>query len=387
MTVLDTELSLSHHNLLPTQTLERLMETSGSQAVVFCPNINALSMPYFQKADQLLHQLATALLGEQADSFNEARQQLTGLLKKHGEPVTQWNPLVLELTDVNALSGRTLCQMNFTMTRLCSPAGLVSLNHCNLQNTQFLCADLSNVSLVGADLSGADCRYADLQEVDLSQAVLIEADFSHAKLSFAKMKDADLYCAKLSGALVKQACLQDANLRKADLRNADLYQTDLQFARLQNADLREVNLFMADLTSAKLRQADLRKSHLSFCNFKEARLPNARLEGANLTSANFSLAALQKSRLTGAILSRACLTQAKMDFVHLQSIDLSETVELETAVLQGAMFDQHTRFPKGFKPRKHAMNSTCLLGVRGLFRRLMNRLKLTSAVQPNQVAS
>jgi uncharacterized protein YjbI with pentapeptide repeats len=384
MTVLDTEALPSHHALFPTQTLERMMAASAAQGALSCPNTNALSMPHFQKAAQLVEQLANALLNEQAEAFNEVRQQLTALLKKHGEPVTQWNPLVLELANPDILSGRTLSGMNFGMTRLCASDGLLRLDHCNLQGSQFLCADLSRVALPHADLSGADCRYADLREVDLSHAVLIEADLSHAKLSDANLNEADLYCAKLNGALAKQVCLQDANLRKVDLRNADLYQANLRFARLQNTDLREVNLFMADLTGARLRHADLRKAHLSFCSLKEARLPNARLEGANLTSANLTLANLQKCRLSGGSFSRARFTQAKMNFATLQNTNLSEAIELETANLQGAMYDQNTHFPRGFKPKKHALTSTNLLGVKGMLYRMINRLSLP---QPGHTAS
>lgn len=375
MTVLETELSPSRHSFIPSPDFEHLARPSAQSLVLFCPNINALELPHFQKADQLLHQMALALGNECVDAFNETRQQLICLLKKHAEPVTQWNPLILDLSSAQALQGRSLSQINFSMTRLRAADGVVSLERTNLQSANLLCADFSHVSLASADLSGADCRYADFRDVNLFQAALVESDLSHAKLSLANLVEADLYCAKLNGALMKQTSLHDVNLRKADLRNADLYQADLRFARLQSADLREANLFMADLTGAKLRQTDLRKAHLSFCSLKDARLPNARLEGTNLTNANLSKADLQKCRLSGSLLSRAQLTDAKMNFTCLQSADLAEAIGLETAALQGATFDQNTAFPKGFKARRHGMLNVRCSVVQGLFRWMAERFQ------------
>lgn len=351
-----------------------MLNVTDPRAALSCPNIAGLDLPQAEKADRLVHRLAAGLLDGDAELFNEVRQQLTALLKKYAEPVTQWNPLVLELADREMLQGRDLSRMNFSMTRLCSLEGIVSLQHCNLQNSIFLCADLSQVNLEAADMSGADCRYADFREVNLTKTILVSADLSYAKLSFADLRQADLYCAKLSGAVIKNAYLREANLRRADLRNTDLYQSDLSLARLQKADLREANLFMTDLSGARLRSADLRRAHLGFCNLKEARLPLARLDSANLTGADLTQANLQKCRLSGGWYSRACFTQAQMNFAQLDNADLNEAIGLETASLQGAQFDPDTRFPKGFKPGKHALSHAGVLSLKGVLRRVWNRL-------------
>jgi hypothetical protein len=73
-----------------------------------------------------------------------------------------------------------------------------------------------------------------------------------------------------------------------------------------------------------------------------------------------------------------------MNFANLQNADLSEAIELEAATLQGAMYDQNTHFPRGFKPKRHALTSTSLLGVKGMLYRVMNRFSLP---QPGHTAS
>lgn len=352
MTVLESDSRTRTNVILPFDR-ERAARQNRN-AALFCPNITSLPLPVFQKADKALVEMNAALLAEDAEAFNEARQQITTLIKKHGEPITQWNPLILELLNPDSLRGLKLPGINFNMCALRSSFGRVSLEGTNLQNAGFLCADLSQVVLNEADLSGADLRFADLREASLERALLVSADLSNAKLSFTRLNGASFYCARLNGAVIKQASLQEINLRKADLRNTDFYQSDLRAARLQHADLRESNLFMADFTGARLRHADLRKAQLGFCCLKEVRMQHARLCGANFTSADLTGADLQYCKLTTGQFSRAAFESANLNQTDLSGADLSEALSLETASLQNALLDTDTRLPKGVNVKKQA---------------------------------
>jgi uncharacterized protein YjbI with pentapeptide repeats len=334
--------------------------------LLVCPNIAELPTAPLEKARLLLEGMSDALFSGSVECFNESKRQLVQLIRKHGSPITQWNPLTLILMDAYLLKGAKLAQVNFEQVRLLPVSGRLSLEGADLQGAAFLCADLNQADLTDADLTGADLRFADLRECNLERAMLIETDLSNAKLSLANLDGANLYCAKLNGAIVKEASLREVNLRKADLRHADFYQSDLFHARLQQSDMREANLFMANLTDARLRQVDLRKANMGFCVLQQARFSDARLSGANFASADLSGADLQKVCLNGVVLSRAILSQANLSGTDVQGVDLSECLELEAAMLQNAQFDADTVFPKGFKPQKYELvNSRC-----GTLRRL-----------------
>lgn len=347
--------------------------TSGT-GTLFCQNIAPLPLAAFQTADRLLMEMMQALNDEAVEAFNAAKRQLVAILRKHGEPVTQWNPLVLELTDAGCLQGRQLSNINLEMVSLRSTEGPVSLAGACLQGASMLCADLSQANLNGAELSGADMRFARLFEATLRQTVLIEANLSYANLSGSDLEQANLYRARLKGANAKQSILREANLRKADLRNADFYQVDLRHARLQYADLRETSLFMADLAEARLRYSDLRSANLGFSRLVEARLQNARLCDANLSSADLTRADLRHCRLNGVDLSRALLKDANLSATHLGESDLADCQALESANLENAVFDSETSFPEDFKPDNHGLNNLQFIGFRRLSRILSSLL-------------
>lgn len=344
---------------------------------VLCPNLTDLPRTALQRAHKALEEMTSALHEANVEQFNEARQQLVQIVKKHGVPVTQWNPLVLELSNPQMLKGAKLPNINLSMVSLRAGTGKmdkVSLQGCHLQGADFLCADLSQVILTEADLSGADLRFTDLREAHLEHTVLVESDLSQAKLSGAFLQSANLYCAKMNGAVIKQACLIEANLRRADLRDADLYQANLRFARLQRVDLREANLFMADLSGTRLRYADLRKANLGFAILREARMQGARFTGANLANADCTKADLQQCCLSGAQLNRAMLDDANLCQSQLQNADLSDASQLMSARMEGACFDDDTQFPKGFRARKHGLSGTKGMGLRRRLKRLLSRL-------------
>jgi len=321
-----------------------------------CPNIAGLPVAQHGKADSFLHTMQEALAESRIDGFNEAKLALVCHFKKQGEPITQWNPLILTLNHPEVLKHKDLGAINLEMVHLRVLGDeTVSLAGTNLQSGKFLCANLSRVVLTEADLSGADLRFVDLSEAQLQRATLVEANLSQSKLSFADFTDSNLYCAKLNGAVAKQARLSNANMRKADLRSVDFFQAELVGTRLQQADLREANLFTANLTDAKLRQVDLRQANLGFCQLRDTRLQQARLSGANLNNADLTLADLHECCLHGALLSRAVMVQTNLTACDLTGVDLSDCCELEQAKLESAVYNKRTLFPRGFKIRKYDM--------------------------------
>lgn len=358
MSISESEIQSSSHSVavLPVDTVRR---TGGAylRGALFCPNIAGLPALQRQKADDLLQGLQEALMAERMEAFNTAKRTLVSLLKKYGEPVTQWNPLVLEVFQPDCLRGRNLAGINLERTRLAAVTGdvPVSMEGTSLRNAACLCADFSQVLFERADLSGADLRFVDIREGNLRHATLRKANLEQTKLSMADLRNADLRDARLNGALLKQTNLRDSNLEKADLRHADCYQADLSGANIRQADLRETNLFMAELAGAQLQQADLRGANMGFARMEAAALQHARLAGLNLNNADLTLADLSRCCLSDVLMSRVTLKNTMLSAAELQGLDLSDCSALETARLAGAIYNQKTLFPKGFKIKKHGL--------------------------------
>jgi hypothetical protein len=134
-------------------------------------------------------------------------------------------------------------------------------------------------------------------------------------------------------------------------------------ADLCGADLRGARLDGLDFQGAKFDDADLRNAVLSEyryhpSNFKEASFRNARLDGARLEEGKYAAADFSTASLAGAVLRqggfrKAVFVGADLRKANLQSADL-RGADLSSAKLGGAYidatkYDEHTRFPKGFK--------------------------------------
>ncbi|WP_303674494.1 pentapeptide repeat-containing protein [Vampirovibrio chlorellavorus] len=375
-------MSTTHTEIPPVSSLgvtpslkETVEHPAFSQGTLFCDNMAPLPLQAFQVADRLLVDMMAALSSESVEAFNDSKRQLMALLKKHGMPITQWNPLRLEFTHAHSLQGKQLPNINLAMVRLHSTEGPLSLAGACLQGASLLCANLEHVNLSEAELSSADLRFANLSEANLDKATLIEANLSYANLRGARLSEANLYRARLNGAVAKEALFQSANLRKADLRNADCYQADFRETRLQNADLREANLFMANLESARLRHSDLRYANLGFSRLSDARLQHARLCDANMSSADLSRADLSNCRLNGVDLSRALVQDTNLAATQLAESDLAQCRALESANFQNAVFDVSTHFPDNFEPKNHGLNHLQFLAFRRLSRLISAILK------------
>jgi hypothetical protein len=81
-------------------------------------------------------------------------------------------------------------------------------------------------------------------------------------------------------------------------------------------------------------------------------LSNAKFRGVDLRNAMLRAAILDGADLRGANLRGADLAEARIHDADLRGADLTEAF-IRTADLTGALYDQHTRWPKGFAPTKH----------------------------------
>ena len=105
-----------------------------------------------------------------------------------------------------------------------------------------------------------------------------------------------------------------------------------------------------------LDAADLRAAQLSGLGLKDASLWGEHLEGADLheadlTSAWLRAAVLRAADLRGAKLRGANLMDADLRNADLRGTDLSQ-VGLDHTALGGAVFDDATRWPAGFRPER-----------------------------------
>jgi hypothetical protein len=88
----------------------------------------------------------------------------------------------------------------------------------------------------------------------------------------------------------------------------------------------------------------------------------ARLVGADLSDADLSGVSLKRANLRRAILAKARCFDTDFRHADLERADLKDALlegadlrgaRLQGARLAGAVYDAHTRWPAGFRPRKH----------------------------------
>lgn len=251
--------------------------------------------------------------------------------------------------------------------------------HASLENVDFSGAELTGFDLVGGNLKGTNLAGANLIGADLGGAYLTGAVFNATDLTGTNLAQADL-----TGASLTNSRLAAANFNKTRLVNADLSQLDLSGAYLNDSqisggNLNRINLSggvldRVDLSGADLRSADLRGAWINLSTLAGADLHGADLSGASLigsdlTGCNLSGASLAGANLIGAVFRGADLSGANLSAAQLvatpELLDrdllddsifrkLSESqwedLNLGDAVLDGATYDLHTRWPQGYSP-------------------------------------
>jgi uncharacterized protein YjbI with pentapeptide repeats len=145
--------------------------------------------------------------------------------------------------------------------------------------------------------------------------------------------------------------------RPVDLRGVQLRGADLDNARLDGIDLRGADLSWANMTGVKQRPEQLREGltvlspvRLQGARLHHAYIPVGDLSDADLQEVDLTAAVLGGTNLQGANLRRANLKDCILQETDLSDADLSEALNLDTATLDGAKYNDSTKWPAGFTP-------------------------------------
>ena len=206
----------------------------------------------------------------------------------------------------------------------------------------------NNAFLGGIELQGAELNYANFQDSNLWKAEFENASLKQVNFQRAFLRNANLSGAKLNG----------ANLNGADLGEAKLL-------KLKNVET-ESNDNSVDLTGAKLIGASLINTNLEGIDFNKEKPPNMSRSvispGTNIPKKfqeikndlyliepgkNFTGKDFTNVNFGNANLSRVILKGA-----NLNGANLSQTNGLESAVLDGMIYTEKTKFPDGFRIRQ-----------------------------------
>ncbi|MBH25543.1 MAG: hypothetical protein CMH57_14055 [Myxococcales bacterium] len=184
-----------------------------------------------------------------------------------------------------------------------------------------------------ADLSGATLYYGRLSGVDLSGA-----DLSGADLAWADLSDADLTGANLSGANLSGANLTDARITGADFTGA--YYTNV-IGWFEEG--REPDGVVPITSDTSLPEASLMGISLGFYatgSSAFSRPPeNLNLSGADLSEAGLDWSHLEGVDLSGANLSRSTMAGARWAEINLSGADLFEAVLVSADLIGGDLSD------------------------------------------------
>jgi len=128
--------------------------------------------------------------------------------------------------------------------------------------------------------------------------------------------------------------LSGAKLQKAQLGHLDFQAANFEKACLTDADFDYSSLAEVNFQGSNLKGAHLRRTKCQSCTFQEAALAKSDLSSSNFRKADFNKADLQEADLSYADVGGADFTEADLTGVNFEY----------------TRFDEHTKFPKGFKP-------------------------------------
>jgi hypothetical protein len=161
-----------------------------------------------------------------------------------------------------------------------------------------------------------------------------------------------------------RANLERANLKEAFLSEINLSNSVLNYAILEQADLsnsifQASSLVKANLSRANLRGADFTNADLSGANMTGAVLIGTNFAHTNLSKANLSLSRLIKANMANSPQDHNSLAITESPPVNFRGANLAGAffmgVDLNSAQLEGAFFDDKTNFIPSFDPIKAGM--------------------------------
>nr|WP_302850077.1 pentapeptide repeat-containing protein [Sphaerospermopsis torques-reginae] len=224
-----------------------------------------------------------------------------------------------------------------------------NLSDAILRGTNFKGAKLQNTNLSGADLSGSDLSSAYLENANLSGAILRGTNLKGAKLQNTNLSGADLTDACLDHTLLKDIIIDNnTKINPKYYLIWEITNKEVENRNLSGQDLRRANLSGLNLTKAILKDTNLAQA-----NLENTKLQRAILTGAILTEANLTRAKLTGANLRGAELTKSTIINANFAKANFGNTDLSQTNTKLTNVstLNGAYYNDETKFPEGFDPK------------------------------------
>ena len=166
-----------------------------------------------------------------------------------------------------------------------------------LNSSNFLGANLSNISLVHSELAGANLEETNLSGATLAYANLSEANFKYANLTGAYFRDTDLSRANFKNANLSGATFGFTNFSGASFKDANLNNIEVEDSPLEGLDFRGANL-----TGARLLGANLQGADFTGAIFRNVDISGAQIRNANFTAVDLSQTKMQKVSFKEAIL-------------------------------------------------------------------------------------
>jgi hypothetical protein len=158
---------------------------------------------------------------------------------------------------------------------------------------------------------------------------------------------------------LEQANLAKAILSQIDLSNSVLNHANLEQADLSNAFFRQSSLARVNLSRANLRGANFTKADLSHANMTGAIIIGANFAHANLCRTNLSLSKLLDAKIDNTSHNSNALEIPKANKVNFQGANLTGAffmgVDLSSAHLEGAIYDDKTNLASDFDPLRAGM--------------------------------
>lgn len=224
-----------------------------------------------------------------------------------------------------------------------------NLSRSNITGCKFNKVDLSDTNFSGAFVSGSDFSDVEIQGANLTGSGFIECNFTN--VNFSGMNLSIVRNNGFAGSNFTKANLKRANLQGLTLQfgtagsvnhrtifyGADLSHANFSGARI-NGDFREANLFKANLSNTLITLSDFKEA-----KFENTRFNGSKIYGSDLSGHDFRLISLPTSIL-----------DSNLSGCNFQGVDLSST-ELDENDLSGANFDDQTKFPPNFNPKKAGM--------------------------------
>lgn len=195
----------------------------------------------------------------------------------------------------------------------------------------------SSGSCSQCDLSGKRMNGMTLKNANFSGSLFNNSNLSGGKLDGSDLTEAHFKKALLYGVTGQQVIMRGAVLEDATLTDAALSHSIMRQANLHRADISSGQFHNNDFRSANLISASAQASDFSHSNFNHARLDNADFSGAILNGAHFN----------GTRFGFTNLTSASLIGANLSDADLTQSIGLTQAQLDGACGNMNTRLPDG----------------------------------------